>query len=144
MGAVKAIGRALGVSKKKAPSIAAPSTAPATAAARDMGDEAEAAVETEGAGMKKRRRGKKALVTQTAAANVGGEGGSGLNIPVAQEISMGALTWNTGEAKKLMGRDADEEEMIAEPTDMMPDTTSSAPTIEQSERMKKYKSKIIV
>jgi len=57
---------------------------------------------------------------------------------------MGALTWNTGEAKKLMGRDADEEEMIAEPTDMMPDTTSSAPTIEQSERMKKYKSKIIV
>lgn len=59
---------------------------------------------------------------------------------------MGALTYNTGEAKKLMGRDADEEEeeMIAEPTDMMPDTTSSAPTIEQSERMKKYKSKIIV
>ena len=58
---------------------------------------------------------------------------------------MGALTYNTGEVKKLMGRDADdEEEMIAEPTDMMPDTTSSAPTIEQSEHMKKYKSKLIV
>lgn len=146
-GAIAKIGKATGVLKKKKTTAAtAPSTAPATAAARDQGDEAEAAVETEGAGMKKRRRGKKALVTQTAAANVGGEGGSGLNIPVAQEISMGALTYNTGEAKKLMGRDADEEEeeMIAEPTDMMPDTTSSAPTIEQSERMKKYKSKIIV
>lgn len=58
---------------------------------------------------------------------------------------MGAALYNTGEVKKLMGRDADdEEEMLAEPTDMMPDTTSSAPTIEQSERMKKYKSKIIV
>lgn len=58
---------------------------------------------------------------------------------------MGALTWNTGEAKKLTGRDADdEEEMLAKPTDMMPDTESSAPLIEQSERMKKYKSKIIV
>ena len=58
---------------------------------------------------------------------------------------MGAAIYNTGEVKKLMGRDADdEEEMIAKPTDMMPDTTSSAPTIEQSERMKKYKSKLIV
>ena len=57
---------------------------------------------------------------------------------------MGALTWNTGEVKKLTGRDADDEEIIAEPTDMMPDTESSAPVIEQSERMKKYKSKIIV
>jgi len=83
-GAIRNLGRATGViSKKKAPSISAPATAPATAAARDMGDEAEAAVETGATGMKKRRRGKKALVTQTAAANVGGEGGSGLNIPVA-------------------------------------------------------------
>ncbi len=58
---------------------------------------------------------------------------------------MGAALYNTGEVKKLMGRDADdEEEMLAEPTDMMPDTSSSAPSIEQSERMKKYKSKIIV
>jgi hypothetical protein len=58
---------------------------------------------------------------------------------------MGAALYNTGEVKKLMGRDADDdEEIIAEPTDMMPDTKSSAPVIEQSERMKKYKSKIIV
>ena len=134
-----------GKEKARGDTPTAQTAAPSTAAARDMGEEMEAVVETEGAVMKKRRKGKKALVTQTAAANVGGEGGSGLNIPVTQEISMGALTWNTGEAKKLMGRDADdEEEMIAEPTDMMPDTTSSAPTIEQSERMKKYKSKIIV
>ena len=57
---------------------------------------------------------------------------------------MGALTYNTGAVKKLMGRDADDERE-AEPTNMMPDTSSSAPIIEeQSERMKKYKSKIIV
>ncbi len=85
MGAIRTIGQATGLMKKQAKSALdkASSTAPATAAARDQGDEAEAAVETEGAGIKKRRRGKKALVTQTAAANVGGEGGSGLNIPVA-------------------------------------------------------------
>jgi len=58
---------------------------------------------------------------------------------------MGAFTVNTSEVKKLMSKDTDdEEEKIAEPTDMMPDTTSSAPIIEQSERMKRYKSKIIV
>ena len=84
MGAITKIGQATGILKKKAkPAASMPSTAPATAAARDQGEEAEAAVETEGTGMKKKRRGKKALVTQTAAANVGGEGGSGLNIPVA-------------------------------------------------------------
>ena len=58
---------------------------------------------------------------------------------------MGAFTVNTSEVKKLMSKDTDdEEEKIAEPTDMMPDTTSSAPIIEQSERMKRYKSKIIL
>lgn len=84
MGAVRKIGQATGLMKKQAkPALAkASSTAPATAAARDQGEEAEAAVETEGTGMKKKRRGKKALVTQTAAANVGGEGSSGLNIPI--------------------------------------------------------------
>ena len=94
--------------------------------------------------MGRKKKGKRALIAQTAAANVGGDGGSGLNIPIGQEIIVGALTYNTGEVKKLMGRDADDE-MEAEPTDMMPDTSSSAPIIEeQSERMKKYKSKIIV
>ena len=84
-GAISNLARATGiVSKKKAPE--APSTAPATAsstaAARDMGDEAEATVETDSGMIGRKRKGKKALVTQTAAANIGGEGGSGLNIPV--------------------------------------------------------------
>ena len=81
-GTISNLTSAISGGKKKSSYSATPATAPATAAARDQGDEAEAAVETEGAGMTKRRRGKKALVTQTAAANVGGEGGSGLNIPV--------------------------------------------------------------
>ena len=80
-GAISNLARATGiVSKKKAPE--APSTAPATAAARDMGDEAEATVETDSGVIGRKRKGKKALVTQTAAANVGGEGSSGLNIPI--------------------------------------------------------------
>lgn len=83
MGAVKALGQAFGIGKKKAPSYSAPTTAPATAAARDMGEEAEAVVETDSGMIGRKKKGKKALVTQTAAANVGGEGGSGLNIPVA-------------------------------------------------------------
>ena len=81
-GAISNLSNALSGGKKK-PTYSASATAPATAAARDMGDEAEAAVETGATGMNKRRRGKKALVTQTAAANVGGEGSSGLNIPIA-------------------------------------------------------------
>ena len=71
-----------GKEKARGDTPTAQTAAPSTAAARDMGEEMEAVVETEGAVMKKRRKGKKALVTQTAAANVGGEGGSGLNIPV--------------------------------------------------------------
>jgi hypothetical protein len=71
-----------GKEKARGGAPTAQTAAPSTAAARDMGDEMEAVVETEGTALKKRRKGKKALVTQTAAANVGGEGGSGLNIPV--------------------------------------------------------------
>jgi hypothetical protein len=82
-GAISNLSRAVGISKKKAPSYSAPTTAPATAAARDMGEEAEAVVETDSGMIGRKKKGKKALVTQTAAANVGGEGGSGLNIPVA-------------------------------------------------------------
>ena len=41
----------------------------------------EATVDTSAGALKRRRKGKKALVTQPAAANVGGEGTSGLNIP---------------------------------------------------------------
>ena len=52
-----------------------------TAAPREQAEEVATTVET-GAGMQRRRRkGKKALVLRQAAAQVGGEGGSGLNIP---------------------------------------------------------------
>lgn len=81
-GAIQNLSRAVGISKKKAPSYSAPATAPATAAARDMGEEAEAVVETDAGMIGRKKKGKKALVTQTAAANVGGEGSSGLNIPI--------------------------------------------------------------
>lgn len=68
---------------KKKPTYSASATAPATGAARGMDEEAEAVVETDSGVLGVKKKGKKALVTQTAAANVGGEGGSGLNIPVA-------------------------------------------------------------
>jgi len=83
---VKKVSYAVQGGKEKARGTSKPAAqtaAPSTAAARGTEEEMEAAVETEGTGLKKRRKGKKALVTQTAAANVGGEGGSGLNIPVA-------------------------------------------------------------
>tara|TARA_R110000772_G_scaffold89156_4_gene184930 strand:- start:2580 stop:2834 length:255 start_codon:yes stop_codon:yes gene_type:complete len=82
-GAIQNLSRAVGGKKKRSPSISAPATASATAAARDMGDEAEATVETDSGMIGRKRKGKKALIAQTAAANVGGEGSSGLNIPVA-------------------------------------------------------------
>ena len=69
--------------KKNPTYSASPATAPATAAARDIDEEAEATVETDSGMIGRKRKGKKALIAQTAAANVGGEGGSGLNIPVA-------------------------------------------------------------
>jgi hypothetical protein len=80
-GAISNLTNAVSGGKKKT-TYSTPATAPATAAARDMGDEAEATVETDSGMIGRKRKGKKALVTQTAAANVGGEGGSGLNIPV--------------------------------------------------------------
>lgn len=80
-GAISNISSALSGGKKTTYSTT-PATAPATAAARDIGEEAEATVETDSGIIGRKRKGKKALVTQTAAANVGGEGGSGLNIPV--------------------------------------------------------------
>ena len=82
-GAISNLTNAVSGGKKQTSYSATPATAPATAAARDMGDEAEATVETDSGVIGRKRKGKKALVTQTAAANVGGEGGSGLNIPVA-------------------------------------------------------------
>ncbi len=81
-GAIKNLGRATGLISKKKPPSSLPSTASATGAARGMDEEAEAVVETDSGVIGRKKKGKKALVTQTAAANVGGEGGSGLNIPV--------------------------------------------------------------
>lgn len=80
-GAISNISNALSGGKKTTYS-ASPATAPATAAARDIGEEAEATVETDSGIIGRKRKGKKALVIQTAAANVGGEGSSGLNIPI--------------------------------------------------------------
>jgi hypothetical protein len=61
----------------------APAPAAASAAARPVGEEVEAMVETDAGKMGRRRKGKKALVIKSGSANVGGEGGSGLNIPVS-------------------------------------------------------------
>ena len=63
-----------------------PPTAPQTAQARtgapkEQTEDAPTGIETSGTQMKRRRKGKKALVLKQAAAQVGGEGGSGLNIP---------------------------------------------------------------
>lgn len=73
-----------GFFKRSSPAPApAPAAAAATAAARPVGEEVEAMVETDAGKMGRRRKGKKALVIKSGSANVGGEGGSGLNIPVS-------------------------------------------------------------
>lgn len=73
-----------GLTRKKSPPPAPVSAAaPATAASKQVDDEAPATMETAGEGLQK-RRGKRKLrtpVTQTAGTNVGGEGTSGLQIP---------------------------------------------------------------
>jgi hypothetical protein len=48
---------------------------------REMEQDTPMTVETEGEGIRRKRRGKRALIAQPAAANVGGEGTSGLQIP---------------------------------------------------------------
>ena len=67
-------------SAPKAPT-AAQTAAPSTAAGRGTEEEMEAVVETEGVQRRRRKKGKKQLVTPAAAIAVGGEGSSGLNIP---------------------------------------------------------------
>ena len=69
--------------KKSRPPAPVAAAAPATAASKQVDDEAPATMETAGEGLQK-RRGKRKLrtpVTQTAGTNVGGEGTSGLQIP---------------------------------------------------------------
>ena len=75
------IGKAIGIGKKSRPVTAKSSSTPSTAAPKgtEEDDGAELATTSTMLGIKK--KGKKALVTQPAAANVGGEGMSGLNIP---------------------------------------------------------------
>lgn len=58
-----------------------PATAAATSAPRQMEQDEPTVVEAEGEGVRRKRRGKRALISQPAAANVGGEGSSGLQIP---------------------------------------------------------------
>lgn len=76
MGSIKKI---IGGSKRSY--SAAKTATPATAAPKttEEDDSTELATTSSMLGIKK--KGKKALVTQPAAANVGGEGMSGLNIP---------------------------------------------------------------
>ena len=59
-------------------------TAASKAAPRQQSEEIEASVETGSLKIKKRRKGKRALISAKAEANVGGEGGSGLNIPLTK------------------------------------------------------------
>lgn len=72
-----------GKKKSRPPAPVPAAAAPATAASKQVDDEAPATMETAGEGLQK-RRGKRKLrtpVTQTAGTNVGGEGTSGLQIP---------------------------------------------------------------
>ena len=59
-------------------------TAASKAAPRQQSEEIEASVETGSLKIKKKRKGKRALISAKAEANVGGEGGSGLNIPLTK------------------------------------------------------------
>ena len=81
---VRKVGYAVQGGKAKArggPRGAAQTAGPSTAAGRGTEEEMEAVVETEGVQRRRRKKGKKQLVTPAAAIAVGGEGSSGLNIP---------------------------------------------------------------
>lgn len=67
--------------KKSRPAPVAAATKPATAAAKQTEGDEEAALDTTSTMLGIKKTGKKALVIQPAAANVGGTGQSGLNIP---------------------------------------------------------------
>ena len=81
MGAVKkavGLGVKMGAIKK-----AAPADVTTTAAAKSTEDTEVSEIETDSGMMQKKKKGKKALTLSPAAANVGGEGSSGLNIPTS-------------------------------------------------------------
>jgi len=62
---------------------AAPADVTTTAAAKSTEDTEVSEIETDSGMMQKKKKGKKALTLSPAAANVGGEGSSGLNIPTS-------------------------------------------------------------
>jgi len=72
------LGEKMGAIKK-----AAPASTPTTAAAKSTEDTEVSEIETDSGMMQKKKKGKKALTLSPAAANVGGEGSSGLNIPTS-------------------------------------------------------------
>jgi hypothetical protein len=76
------ISKSLGFSSGKRASTRSTSTmTPSTAAAKSMDEDADADLATASTMLGIKKKGKKALITQPAAANVGGDGGVGLNIP---------------------------------------------------------------
>lgn len=72
-----------GGSKPKPITAAKPTDVTTTAAAKGTEELDTTAVETESGMLQKKKKGKKALTLSPAAANVGGEGSSGLNIPTS-------------------------------------------------------------
>ncbi len=70
-----------GIFKSKSPAPVTAAAKPATAAAKQISQAPEAVLETEGMSIKKKKKGKRPLITSATEVNVGGEGASGLNIP---------------------------------------------------------------
>jgi len=75
------IGKIIGIGKKPKPVTAKSSPSSSTAAPKSMEEDTDADLATTSTMLGIKKKGKKALVTQPAAANVGGDGGVGLNIP---------------------------------------------------------------
>ena len=76
------ISKSLGFSSgKKAATRTTSTMTPSTAASKYTEEEGGAELATASSMLGIKKTGKKALVTQPAAANVGGDGGVGLNIP---------------------------------------------------------------
>ena len=75
------ISKSLGFSGKRASTRSTSTMTPSTAAAKSMDEDADADLATASTMLGIKKTGKKALITQPAAANVGGDGGVGLNIP---------------------------------------------------------------
>ena len=78
-----AIRKVTGGSKPTTYKASAPADVTTTAAAKSTEDTEVSEIETDSGMMQKKKKGKKALTLSPAAANVGGEGSSGLNIPTS-------------------------------------------------------------